>query len=284
MRTAIASRLYRRMTRCGLSCLLAMMLIILSACAEGQSAAPATSGGESGGAEPPTELIVSAAASLKETLEEAGRRFEASHPGVRLRFNFGGSGALVQQLEQGAPADLFISAAREPMERLVHKGVVAEQDIRVLLRNSLVLIERKGSAHIRQLGDITGEQVRIVAVGQPETVPAGSYAREALEHVGLWEAVETKAVYAKDVTAVLTYVESGNADAGFVYETDALQSDQVETVLRLDPELHSPIEYPAAVPLIASHPKEAAELLAFLSTDEVKDIFEQAGFVVMEGM
>lgn len=280
MRLAACLNSYMKKYR--LLSLLLVLLTVLPACAPGSSFSnlPAQ---ENGGSESSTELIVSAAASLKESLEEAAQIFQASHPDIRLRFNFGGSGALVQQLEQGAPADLFISAAREPMERLVSKGVVHEEAIQVLLRNSLVLIEPKGRERVRQLEDVHLDEVRIVAVGQPETVPAGSYAQEALEHAGLWESVEAKAVFAKDVTQVLAYVETGNADAGFVYETDAIQSDNADIVVRLDSDLHSPIEYPAAVPLIAAHPEEASELLEFLRTDEVKAIFKQAGFVVMEG-
>lgn len=226
--------------------------------------------------------MVSAAASLKSSLEETGRRFEAGHPNVTLRYNFGGSGSLGQQLEQGAPVDLFISAATEPMDRLVEKGIVQSDAVQLMFRNALVLIEPVGKQNVKQLSDLLKPEVRVLAIGQPDTVPAGEYAKEALQNEGLWDDVESKAVYAKDVTQVLAYVESGNADAGFVYKTDLKSSTKAMLALEVDPDKHQPIEYPAAVPGNAKHPQEAEALLEFMRNPEIRDIFTEAGFEVAE--
>lgn len=257
------------------------VLLLLSACTSGRSSGNDAQDMTSGGEEP-VELLVSAAASLKDSMEEAGRLFEEQHSHVRIRYNFGGSGSLGQQLEQGAPVDLFVSAAVEPMDRLVDKGIVKADSVQLMFRNSLVLIEPGPKPSIKQLDELLRPDVRIVAVGQPDTVPAGEYAAEALQHEGLWDEVESKAVYGKDVSQVLAYVESGNADAGFVYKTDLTHSSKAVLSMEINAGLHQPIEYPAAVPVQAKHPEEASELLTFMKTPEVKAIFQKAGFDVVE--
>ncbi|MGG4108540.1 molybdate ABC transporter substrate-binding protein [Paenibacillus lautus] len=261
--------------------LLGAMLLLISACASNQTPLTDTSKPPSG-AEKKVEVMVSAAASLKSSLEETGRRFEAEFPNVTLRYNFGGSGSLGQQLEQGAPVDLFVSAATEPMDRLVEKGIVQSDAVQLMFRNALVLIEPVGKQNVKQLSDLLKPEVRVLAIGQPDTVPAGEYAKETLQNEGLWEDVESKAVYAKDVTQVLAYVESGNADAGFVYKTDLKSSAKATFALEVDPDKHQPIEYPAAVPGNAKHPQEAEALLKFMRKPEIRDIFTEAGFEVAE--
>ena len=229
------------------------------------------------------ELTVSAAASLKSSLEEAAVLFEKKHPGISLQFNFGGSGTLQQQIEQGAPVDLFFSAAVEPMDRLVQKGLVQAADSKVLLHNRLVLIVPKGDKTISRLQDITKPEVRVIAIGQPDTVPAGAYGKEVLEQVGLWDEVEPKAVYAKDVSQVLSYVTSANADAGFVYASDVIKSQDVRVAVEINPASHTPIQYPAAVTTVGKYPKEAEKLLEFLQSDEAGSIFVKYGFEIPEG-
>ncbi|MCT1401849.1 molybdate ABC transporter substrate-binding protein [Paenibacillus sp. p3-SID867] len=261
--------------------LLGALLLLVSACASDQTPSTDTSKQPSG-AEKKVEVMVSAAASLKSSLEETGRRFEAEFPNVTLRYNFGGSGSLGQQLEQGAPVDLFISAATEPMDRLVEKGIVQSDAVQLMFRNALVLIEPVGKQNVKQLRDLLKPEMRVLAIGQPDTVPAGEYAKEALQNEGLWDDVESKAVYAKDVTQVLAYVESGNADAGFVYKTDLKSSTKAMLALEVDPDKHQPIEYPAAVPGNAKHPQEAEALLEFMRRPEIRDIFAEAGFEVAE--
>ncbi|ANA79064.1 molybdate ABC transporter substrate-binding protein [Paenibacillus glucanolyticus] len=256
------------------------VMLFLSACSSSQTPSKEASP-EPTGDEKKVEVIISAAASLKASLEEAGQRFEAEHPNVTLRYNFGGSGALGQQMEQGAPVDLFVSAAAEPMERLVEKGIVKSEAVQLMFRNSLVLVVPADNKNIKQLTDLLKPDIRVLAIGQPDTVPAGEYAKETLQHEGLWEDVESKAVYAKDVTAVLAYVESGNADAGFVYKTDLKNSAKAVLALEVDPDKHQPIEYPGAVLTDAKHPKEAKELLEFMKTPEVREIFTTAGFEVV---
>lgn len=258
--------------------MLFISVIIMTACMspEKQSTDPSKSSSQ-------IELTVSAAASLKSGLEEAAALFQSQNPGITIQFNFGGSGSLQQQIEQGAPVDLFFSAANEPMNRLVQKGIVEASHSKVLLHNRLVLIAPNGNESIRELQDLKKSEVRVIAIGQPDTVPAGAYGKEALEQEGLWSELESKAVYAKDVTQVLSYVTSGNADTGFVYASDVLKSSDVTVALEIDPGTHTQIEYPAAVTTVGRHPEEAEKLLDFLQSDEAGGIFEKYGFEIPGG-
>jgi len=223
------------------------------------------------------QLLISAATSLKDALEEIQMDYERSHPHIKLHFNFGGSGALQQQIEQGAPVDLFLSAALNHMQELEDKGLVDQQ--RNLLTNELVVIVPKNTKYnLSQLTDLTSVSLHKIAIGIPESVPAGDYAKQTLIQLNLWETLQSNLVQAKDVRQVLHYVETGNADAGFVYKTDAQASDQVTTALNVDPSLHSPIVYPMGILNTSKHPEEVKELYEYLQSDEALHFFSKYGF------
>ena len=158
-----------------------------------------------------TELTVSAAASLSNAMRELAANYQGAHPGTIITMNFGSSGMLAQQIEQGAPADVFLSAAPKPMDTLAGKGLIRKDTRRDLLRNEVVLI---GS--IDSFAALAGPKVKLIALGDPNSVPAGDYGKQVLTALGLWDAVQSKLVLAKDVRQVLSYVETGNADAGIV--------------------------------------------------------------------
>jgi molybdate transport system substrate-binding protein len=229
-----------------------------------------------------SEITVSAAISLKDSLDEIGTKYEQAHPGVKISFNYGGSGTLQRQIEQGAPVDIFFSAAEKQMDDLQAKGLVDSGTRRNVVRNQLVLIAPASNATIHSFQDLTNSSVKIVALGEPATVPAGMYARQTLEHLGLLGSVEKKTVLAKDVRAVLTYVETGNADAGIVYQTDAQGSAKVRIVAVAPADSHDPIVYPAAILNGAKNASGAAPFLAFLSDSEARDVFLKHGFLAAE--
>ncbi|RUT46412.1 molybdate ABC transporter substrate-binding protein [Paenibacillus anaericanus] len=228
-------------------------------------------------------LTVSAAASLKDSLEELTPIFEDLNPSIKLVYNFGASGSLQKQIEQGAPVDLFLSAGKKQMDALIDKKLVlADQSISLLL-NSLVLIVKSDAEGIPdQLENLKDVAIHNIAVGEPEVVPAGTYARETLESEGLWEELQPKMVFTKDVSQVLTYVESGNADAGFVYLTDALLSDKVKMAFQIDASKHKSILYPAGIIAETKHNGEAEQLLQFLQSKEAQDVFVKYGFTIPE--
>jgi molybdate transport system substrate-binding protein len=227
------------------------------------------------------EILVSAAASLTDCLQEIKAGYEASRPNVTVRLNFGASGALRRQIEQGADADLFISADGKNMQALLDRQLIDETRHAALLSNELaVVVPADSDLRIDSLDGLLREDVRHVAIGDPDTVPSGTYAREALEHLGLWDAVQPMVVYGNSVRQVLAYVETGNADAGFVYRTDALASDQVRMVLAVDPAGHSPILYEVGIVRSSGNRDEAEAFYEYLRGAEAREIFLRHGFRV----
>ncbi|WP_354485985.1 molybdate ABC transporter substrate-binding protein [Paenibacillus sp. PvP094] len=260
---------------------------VSSTAAEPVSSAPATSGdvnsAENTEPQETVELTISAAASLTDAMKEIETGYELAHPSVELNFNFGASGALQQQIEQGAPADIFVSAATKNMNALVDENLIAPSDQKNLLQNSLVAIVPAGSENaVSSEQDLTADTVKTVAIGIPESVPAGTYAKEALTNANLWDQLESKLVQGKDVRQVLQYVETGNADAGFVYKTDALTSDQVKIAFEVDKNRYTPANYPVGIIEGTKHRTEAEQFYAYLQTPEVLDVFAKYGFSVPE--
>nr|WP_234405651.1 molybdate ABC transporter substrate-binding protein [Paenibacillus sp. IHBB 10380] len=244
-----------------------LMAVILGAC--GQSS------------HEKVELTISAAASLTDALQEIRTLYETDHLHVKLHFNFGASGALQQQIEQGAPVDVFLSAATKNMNALIDKKLVDAQEQQNLLTNELVVvIPKESKVPISSEKDLIDEHFQKVAIGIPETVPAGNYAKEALSHMGLWEQLQSKIVQSKDVRQVLQYVETTNVDAGFVYKTDALTSDKVKIAFAVDPVTYAKIEYPVGIVKATNHSKEAEEFYTFLQSSPALDIFVKYGFSI----
>ncbi|WP_413167082.1 molybdate ABC transporter substrate-binding protein [Capilliphycus salinus ALCB114379] len=229
-----------------------------------------------------TELTVSAAASLTDAMNAIQPIYEQENPQVKLTYNLASSGSLQQQIEQGAPVDVFISAAPKQMNALEEKQLLLSGTRQDLLKNDMVLIVPKGENTVKTFEDLTTEQVEKIAVGEPESVPAGKYAQEVLTSLNLLETLQPKEVYAKDVRQVLTYVESGNVDAGIVYSSDAKISDQVEIVATAPAESHSPIIYPVAVIQSSKNPEVSKDFIQFLSGEQAKAVFEQYGFGILE--
>ena len=224
------------------------------------------------------EITVSAAASMKNVLTELEADYERLHRNVHITFNYGSSGTLQQQIEQGAPVDLFVSAGTKQVEALSKKKLV--KAIVPIVTNELVLIVPKPAATVpADLKALADAGYKKIAVGTPETVPAGAYTKQSLTQAGIWDMLQNKIVYGKDVRQVLTFVETGNADAGFVYRTDAQTSDKVKVALQVDEHTHDPIIYPGAV-VHAKHPDEAASLLDYLTSNEAKSAFKRFGFIL----
>jgi molybdate transport system substrate-binding protein len=226
----------------------------------------------------PAKLKVSAAISLKDALDEISKAYSAKHPGVTIAFNYGGSGALEHQIEQGAPVDIFFSAAEKNMDALESKGEVVSGTRRDLVRNSLVLVVPSGAANVKGFADLTQAAVKAIALGEAATVPAGMYAQQTLQHLGLFDAIKSKVVYAKDVRQVLTYVETGNADAGLVYRTDALTSKTVRIAAVAPEDSHEPIVYPAAVVKATQQEAAAHAFVEYLGGPDARATFEKFGF------
>ncbi|MGB8702393.1 MAG: molybdate ABC transporter substrate-binding protein [Thermosynechococcaceae cyanobacterium] len=223
-------------------------------------------------------LLVSAAASLQEALKTIEPRFAQSNPNIKLTYNFGASGTLQQQIERGAPVDIFLSAAQKQMNTLQQKGLILPETRRNLLTNRLVLIVPQNSAlgltGFRQLVN-----VKKIAVGEPRSVPVGQYAEEVFKNLGLLDSLKAKFVFGSNVRNVLAAVESGNVDAGVVYATDAKLSSRVKRVATAPTTLHSPIVYPIAVLKDSKNTAVAKTYAQFLSSDTAKNVFLKFGFI-----
>lgn len=224
-------------------------------------------------------LTISAAASLKNAMEELTPMYQEANKGQTLTFNYGGSGDLQKQIENGAPADVFISAAQKQMDALEQEGLLAGGTREDLLKNNLVLIVPQGNTEITTIEDLGTDKAVQVALGEPSAVPAGQYAEEALTNLNLLDSVKTKAVYGKDVTQVLTYVENGEVDAGLVYETDAKSvPDKVAIVSKVPESSYKTVIYPMAVLKDSTQLDAAKNFESFLKSDEAKVVFEKYGF------
>ena len=227
------------------------------------------------------ELTISAAASLKDALEDIQHTYQEEHPEIEVKLNFGGSGSLQQQISQGAPVDLFFSAAEDKFDTLVREGNIAKEDGLDLLGNKLVLVVPADEpSSITSFQDLTKEDVHKLSIGTPESVPAGTYAKESLEKIDIWNKIESKVVYAKDVRQVLSYVETGNVSAGIVYETDALVSDKVKIVATADPKTHTAIVYPVGIIKDSEHYEEAKDFCNYLQSEKALKVFKNYGFTI----
>ena len=229
----------------------------------------------------PIELNISAAASLKEAMADLEAAYTSKNPEVSFVVNYGSSGSLQQQIEQGAPCDLFISAGEKQMTALDEEGLLLDGTNKDLVKNSLVLISSNNS-EITSIASLTSDTVSKIALGEPSSVPAGKYADETLTSLAVKDSLNDKLVFAKDVKEVLAWTSSGNADVGFVYLSDALSNENVKIVETISEECHSPITYPVAVIKDSQNIDAAKAFEDFLFSDEAQNIFEKYGYKSVE--
>jgi molybdate transport system substrate-binding protein len=227
----------------------------------------------------PVELTIAAAASLTDVTAEIADAYKQVAPDVQLTFTYASSGNLQTQIEEGAPVDIFMSAAQKQMNALEEEGLLADGTRSDLLENKVVLIMPADSdMALTSFEDLATDMVSSVALGDPESVPAGQYAEEVLTSLDILDTVKEKANYGSDVRQVLTWVESGNVDCGVVYATDAATSENVKVVCEAPEGSVKAIIYPVSV-LEQSASKDAAmSFIEFMKTDDAAAIFEKYGF------
>ncbi|RDW15412.1 molybdate ABC transporter substrate-binding protein [Oceanobacillus chungangensis] len=212
--------------------LLSMVILILFVAGCGQASGSSNVTEE-------TELTISAAASMMASLNEITEVFEEENPDIKITYNFGGSGTLRKQIEQGAPIDLFFSASKKDYQLLEEGGFV--NDGSAIFRNKLVFLQQEDGT-MKSLEDFINSDGKI-AIGTPEAVPAGTYAEQALEKLGVWEQLQGRIVFTKDVRQVLNAVKEGGVDLGLVYSSDLYGEENVEIAWEVDHSLHEKIEY-----------------------------------------
>jgi molybdate transport system substrate-binding protein len=224
------------------------------------------------------DLTVSAAASLTQAFQEIGAQYESQNPGTKIKFNFGASGALMQQIANGAPVDVFASADTDTMNKAVAKGVVATADVKVFTTNKLVLIvPLQSKANLQQLADLKKPDIKRFAMGTPASVPAGHYAQGSLEKAGLWVDLKDKIINTTNVRQALDYVARDEVDAGFVYASDAqLMQDKVKVAFQVA--TTSPIQYPIAKVSNGPQADTANKFIAFVQSTNGQMVLKKFGF------
>jgi molybdate transport system substrate-binding protein len=225
------------------------------------------------------DITVSAAASLTNAFQEIGREFEKANPGERVLFNFGASGQLLQQIARGAPVDAFAAADQESMDRAQQQNLIDRPSRFDFTRNRLVLAVPAGSAlPVGSLQDLQRDEVQRIAIGNPESVPAGKYAKLALDKARLWEALKPKLINTQNVRQALDYVARGETDAAFVYLTDAqIMPARVRVAAPVD--VPADILYPAAAVKGGGNARGGAQFVAFLKSQPARRILAKYGFL-----
>ncbi|WP_373479598.1 molybdate ABC transporter substrate-binding protein [Geminocystis sp.] len=215
-----------------------------------------------------------AATSLQPALEEFSKKYPQN-----VDYNFAASGILQQQIEQGAPIDVFISASFKQMNTLEKKNLLVFNTKKNLLLNQIALITPKNNPlSLTNFPQLAQLKIKLIAIGEPRSVPAGQYAVEVFKNLGILASLESKFVYGNNVRETLTYVETGNADAGIVYLTDAKSSDKIKVIALADKKLHTPIIYPVAVIKNSKSQQIAKKYLESLQSETAKKIFQKYGF------
>lgn len=223
-------------------------------------------------------LMIAAAASLENCLtKEVIPLFSEKYPDITVTGTYDSSGKLQTQIEEGAPVDVFFSASTKQTDALIEEGLINSADVIYLLENRIVLIVPEGTeSSYREFIDIT--KAKVIAIGDPESVPAGQYAQESLTNLGVWEEVLAKSSLGTNVTEVLNWVAEGSAEAGIVYETDATQMKKVVMIGTAPAYSVKPAIYPAAIIKDSPNPIAAKAFTEFLKSPEVIKVFEANGF------
>ena len=223
------------------------------------------------------DLIVSAAASLSNAFTELGHAFETKHPGDKVVLNFAASDVLLKQIEQGAPSDVFASADEATMDRAAQATLIDSATRRDFAGNVLVLVVASGIKAPATLADLSSSTYAHIAIGNPDSVPAGRYAKQVLSDFGMWDKLQAQLVPTQNVRQALDYVARGEAQAGFVYATDAAtQKDKVGIAFNVPST--TPVRYPIAVVANSRHAQLARDFAAFIASSEAQAVLARYGF------
>lgn len=224
------------------------------------------------------DLTVSAAASLKEAFQEINAAYQQAHPDTKINLNTAASGVLLQQIVQGAPVDVLATADQQTMDKAQEQKVVDPASRRTFVLNDLVIVQPKGSKlRITKLDDLKQAAVARIAVGNPDSVPAGRYTKGALEKAGLYQVLMPKIISTQNVRQALDYVSRGETEAGFVYRTDAvLAKDKVRIAVNVP--LETPVSYAIAAGADSKQAKEAQQYITFIQSAKGQAILKKYGF------
>lgn len=254
----------------------AVVAMGLAGCSSGNGNSSSSSTAAS--STPSVSLSISAAASLTDVMKEVQTAYTKQHKNVSFTDSFGASGTLQQQIQNGADADVFFSAAESNMDTLEKAGLLADGTRKDVVGNRIEFIVPKDAKTISSLNDLTSDQFKQIAIGNPDSVPAGKYAKQVLTQANLYTTLTPKLVQGTNVRAVLNYVETGNAEGGFVFATDAKSSTKVKEGFKISDSMQPKINYPAAVIKASKNQDAAKSFVDYLTTSSAQKIFEKYGF------
>lgn len=227
------------------------------------------------------DIYMFAAMSLSDALTEIGLQY-TKHKDIRVHYNFAASATLQRQIEKGVSADVFISASSIQVDALKSLGLLDDGSRTDVLTNRIVVVSHKNTkVTLENVTGLLDTSIKRIAIGHPEIVPAGNYAKEALEHFGMWEKIKPKLIFGTDVRATLAYLTSGNADIAIVYETDTKVTNKVKVLYKFPNETHSRIVYPAVILKNSNNKVWAETYLTFLKDPIATEIFEKHGFTCL---
>lgn len=262
--------------------ILGLSIVLGVACrptAPGGDGTPTSPAGEAA----PATLLIGAAVSLQAAMEDIQPEFEAEHPDITLEYTFAASGQLQQQIEQGAPIDVFLSAGIPQMDALEQADRLLPDTRKDFLSNQLVLIvPRASTLGLTDFNGLTQAEVQQISVGDFGSVPAGQYAEQVFSNLGILGDIQAKLIFVNTVREVLAAVASNNVDAGILFATDAATSDQVTVAATAAADLHDPIIYPLAVVNDTAHAAAALTFVDYLSKDAARTVFTDRGFTVLD--
>jgi len=228
----------------------------------------------------PVELLVGAAMSLYDVSKDLAEAYQNENPHVTVNFTYASSGALQGQIEEGAPIDIFMSAAAAQMRNLEEQGLIYGTGRNLVTNTVALIVPADSDLDIESFADIASDRVGLVGLGDPEAMPIGRFAEEVFTALGIADEVYEKAVLASDVRQILTWVEMGEVDAGTVFMTDAITSDEVRVIEVADPALHTPSVNPVGIVETSLHRAAAQSFVEFLFSDTARAIFERHGFTM----
>lgn len=252
-----------------------LMATTLASCSSGNNN---TNSASSASSEKAVTLTVSAAASLTDVLKDVENTYKKTHTNVSFTNTFGASGTLQQQIQNGADADIFFSAAESNMDTLDKAGLLVSDTRKDIVGNTIEFIIPKDQTPITSLSELNSSRFKQIAIGDPASVPAGKYAKQILTEQKIYDSISSKLVQGTDVRSVLNYVETGNAEGGFVFATDAKSSNKVKSGFSIPASWQPKINYPAAVVKASKSPDASKSFLSYLSASDAQKIFEKYGF------
>lgn len=262
--------------RFSLIAVFAALAITLAGCSSSNGSSSSSSSAAS--SEPSASLTISAAASLTDVMKEVQSTYTKAHKNVTFTDNFGASGTLQQQIQNGADADVFFSAAVSNMDALDKAGLLLDGTRKNIVGNTIEFVIPKDQKEISSLSDLSSDRFKQIAIGNPASVPAGKYAQQILTDQNVYNSISSKLVQGTDVRTVLNYVETGSAEGGFVFTTDAKSSKKVKSGFKIPDSWQPKINYPAAVIKASKNQDAAKSFVDYLSTSEAQKIFTKYGF------